>query len=55
MAILALAVVRNVKFADEDPLADPPTDHMPEAELSLFCILPAFDNTTSNTPSVSGP
>ena len=26
MAVLALAVVNNVKFADEDPLADPPTD-----------------------------
>ncbi len=48
MAVLALAVVSNVKFADEDPLADPPADHFPEAELSLFCVMPAFDDTTSN-------
>ena len=48
MAVLALAVVNNVKFADEDPLADPPTDPMPEAQLSLFCIMPAFSHITPN-------
>ena len=48
MAVLALAVVNNVKFADEDPLADPPTDPMPEAQMSLFCIMPAFSNITPN-------
>ena len=48
MAVFALAVVSNVKFADEDPLADPPPAHMPESELSLFCIMPAFGHTASN-------
>ena len=49
MAILALAVVNNVAFADEDPLADPPANDMPEAELSLFCVLPAFQRNGSNS------
>ena len=49
MAVLALAVVSNVKFADEDPLADPPTDPIPEAQLSLFCVLPAFQSNGSNS------
>ena len=48
MAALALAVVSNVKFADEDPLADPPADDVPQAELSLFCVLPAFQSNGSN-------
>ena len=48
MAVLALAVASNVKFADEDPLADPPADDMPKAELSLFCVLPAFQSNGSN-------
>ena len=55
MAVLALAVVSNVKFADQDPLADPPTDHSPEAELSLFCITPAFGNTTSTNGHTAAP
>ena len=48
MAALALAVVSNVKFADEDPLADPPPDDMPKAELSLFCVLPAFQSNDTD-------
>ena len=48
MALLALAVVSNLKWAAEDPLADPPNDDMPEAQLSLFCIVPAFGHTTPN-------
>lgn len=48
MAALALAVVSNVKFADEDPLADPPPDDVPRAELSLFCVLPAFGSNGNN-------
>ena len=47
-AALALAVVSNVKFADEDPLADPPADDVPKAELSLFCVLPAFQSNGSH-------
>ena len=48
MALLALAVVSNVKFADEDPLADPPSDHMPHAQLSLLCVLPGHGSTHMN-------
>ena len=49
MAALALAVVSNVKFADEDPLADPAPDDVPRAELSLFCVLPAFQSNGNNS------
>lgn len=49
MATLALAVVSNVKFADEDPLADPPPDDVPRAKQSLFCVLPAFQTDDSHT------
>ncbi len=52
MAVLALAVASNVSFADEDPLADPPTDRMPQAELSLFCVLPALSNTPGDRTDV---
>ena len=38
----------NVSFADEDPLADPHPDDMPKAELSLFCVLPAFQSGGNN-------
>ena len=48
MAALALAVVGNVKFADEDPLADPPPDDVPRAERSLYCELPAFRSNDSS-------
>ena len=49
MAIFAPTVVNNVAFAGEDPLADPPASDMPEAELSLFCVLPAFQSNGSNS------
>ena len=52
MAALALAVVNNVSFADEDALADPPTDRMPEAQLSLFCVLPALGNTPGDRTDI---
>ena len=48
MTALALAVVSNVSFADEDPLADPHPDDVPKAELSLFCVLPAFQSNSNN-------
>ena len=48
MTALALAVASNVSFADEDPLADPHPDDMPKAELSLFCVLPAFQSNSNN-------
>ena len=48
MTALALAVASNVSFADEDPLADPHPDDMPKAELSLFCVLPAFQSNDTD-------
>ena len=48
MTALALAVASNVSFADEDPLADPHPDDVPKAELSLFCVLPAFQSNGNN-------
>ena len=54
MAALALAVAANAAFADGDPLADPTPDDMPKAELSLFCVLPAFHDT-HNAPKAAPP
>ena len=52
IAVLALAVVNNVQLAAADPLADPPATDLPEARLSLFCVLPAFQsNGTGATNS----
>ena len=53
MAVLALAVASNVSFADEDPLADPPTDDVPQAQLSLFCVLPALGNTPGDRTDIN--
>ena len=49
MAFLAMAVVNNVQFVEGDPDADPQPDDMPKAELSLYCVLPAFGNGTGDT------
>ena len=47
-----LAVVNNVQFVEADPDADPQPDDMPKAELSLYCVLPAFGNGTGDTDQV---
>ena len=44
-----MAVVNNVQFVEGDPDADPQPDDMPKAELSLYCVLPAFGNGTGDT------
>ena len=54
MAVLALAVANNVELAAKDPLADAPANDMPEVQLSLLCVLPAFPSSNgSNGPAAT--
>ena len=53
MAVLALAVANNVELAAEDPLADPPATEFPQVQLSLLCILPAFQSSNGSNGSAA--
>ncbi|MXY10815.1 MAG: hypothetical protein F4Z00_12785 [Acidimicrobiaceae bacterium] len=54
MALLALAVANNVTRADADVCADPPTDDVPEAEPSLFCVTSALHSNGSGNGTGNG-
>ena len=44
MAFLAAAVVNNVQFMEGESTVAKPDDTMPQADLSLYCVEPAFTN-----------
>lgn len=54
MALLALAVANNVTRADADVCADPPTDDVPKAEPSLFCVTSALHSNGSGNGTGNG-